>query len=185
MIKDLDHTAWKPFGGQMELQHLGAFGTNTAIMHTNRPSLSSGPKQELETSCFIETKTYQLSTHFKLYDENMAPYACNIDAVWGADDYCIVMALEYDIGTTTQILNFVSDVTAPWRADEFNFFHKIFTANAELAVADKIDLHVKGPRAGVSILMDEVKLHEYVEPELSCTQLVRNPSAAVSRMSEI
>merc|ERR1712194_765237 len=45
------------------------------------------------------------------------------------------------------------------------------------SIADEVILHVKGPRAGITILMDEVKLRKYVDAESSCTQLVKNPNA--------
>ena len=148
-------------------------------MHSNRPSVTSGPRQNLETSCLIDTKQYQLTTHFKLLDENMFPFQCDYKAQWASPDYCIVIALEYTTGNSTNVKNFVSDVDASWEAEEWNFFHKIFTVDADLSIADHVVLHVKGPRAGVSILMDQVNLHEYRPPNYSCNQLVKNSKAQV------
>ena len=177
----MDFSAWKAYGGgKTQIYPMGAFGSEYSILHSQRTHMGSGLRQDLATHCLVEGKMYQLTTHFKLYDENMAPFSCSKAAQWGAEDYCVLLALEYKIGTTTNVINLHSNVHAPWVADEFNFYHKIFHAEAELAIADQVILQVKGPRPGVSVLMDEVKLHEYTLPEPSCTQLVRNPSASVS-----
>lgn len=172
-----DHPAWTLLGGEIDTYYPGVFLTNTAIMHKNRPTYYSGLRQPLDTSCFVETKEYQLSTFFKLFDENMFPYQCDLNADWGSPDFCIVVAIEFYIGEEMHVINLLSDTTSDWVSDEWYFFHKIFTASADLSIADSAKILIKGPRSGVSILMDEVHLHEYHEPPGSCTQLVKNSVA--------
>jgi len=148
-------------------------------MHKNRPNYISSVKQTLDASCFTETKEYQLTTFFKLFDENMLPYQCDLDAEWGTSEFCVVVAIEFFIGQELHVINLLSDTSAAWVDEDWYFFHKIFTASADLSIADSASILIKGPRSGVSVLMDEVHLHEYYEPVTYCSQLVKNSNALV------
>lgn len=180
-------------GGSIVINNVGPEGATKSFMHLDRPNRNCGPGQKIVDKNFFQLyKKFQLKAKIKLINQHGFPYACNNNPTTSACDCaCPELSFVYSSNGVEQYLSIPNSITAPWIAEEFNEYHAIFEVNEAFVNADESSFFFKGPRAGVSIIFDDVSIKEVygmmsatVSPETlipdSCASLVTSGDADVS-----
>jgi len=146
------------FSGNLKIAEGGANGSEHAFVHDGRTSYTSGPKQNIDAECLVEGAEYSFKAKVKLEDENGKPFFCNKEAEWKSGFHCIILSIKVSGASETKILNLANENPSLWRETEFNDFYAVFTATKELLAGIDMFFMLRGPRAGVSIIFDEVSI---------------------------
>jgi hypothetical protein len=121
---------------------------------------------------------YEFIAYFKLIDElnGNAPFHCNKNAPWGADDFCPLFAITLvdANGQHGNARNYFNLDPSAWNATGFNRYSALFPVDEELATAQEAWILIKGPRAGIAVLMDNIEIRIYEPPEQNCDAIISN-----------
>ena len=164
-------------GGSIEINNNGPKDSTKSFIHADRPNKNSGPGQEnIDVSCFKLFKRYEIKAKIKLVDENGFPYACNkIPSSSACDTSCPLFKFVHLSNSEEKSLPIPNSITDPWIAEEFNEYHAIFEVTQTFLDSVAPGFFFKGPRAGVSIIFDDVSLTKY-EGDLEVTEIVQTDS---------
>ena len=136
-----------------------------------------GPKHGLPTECFIQGLRYQLDAKIKLLDENNLPFQCDKEHAWTEEYACPLLTFQLEMGHDNEGVIGVDDMkwlyygnVAPgvWNANQWNNFKAYIDANDDIASAMGGYLYIERPRAGVTMIVDEITVSR------DCTTLVVN-----------
>lgn len=148
---------------------------NTAIEHYNRESKSSAIKVHLHPPCMVEGTHYVFKGVFKLYNEDGTPYWCNKESQFGANDFCVFASLYINDDTgTTHPVHMPNKSPEPWNTTDWNIYRADFIIDIDLAKAQAVKLLIRGPKAGISVVADDLRIEKYVPPLSDCSNLIKN-----------
>lgn len=145
-------------GGYIEVVADGDGDSEFSFGHYKRNFFYSGPKQVLEKECLVEGKEFEVNARFKLLNLLGDPIACDKNAPWRDDDYCVLMTFEMALSNGVKRVHVGNNYGAPWVAEEFNSFRARITITKNMVDSKSIFLYFQGPRAGVTILFDNISM---------------------------
>ena len=152
--------------------------------HFGRTSNGGGPGHMLDLGCLVLGRQYKFTAKFKLLDEdnNNEPYHCRKDVAWGDPLFCPMVAITMidSNGVPANAQNYHNEDPTTIIAEEFNNYSAIFTVTEEMATAIEAHILIKGPRAGVATLFDDVEINLYEPPEYGCDEMVPDGDFEVS-----
>jgi len=159
-------TGWISFGGgEIDIIDGGHGSHVTSFVHYNRTDFKSGPGQILDSKCLSEGIRYEINAKFKLRDSSTGNFvSCNKEVGWSHEEYCLLMTVSMRLPgevseTRVHIGNKFGGI---WLQDEFNSFRNTVTINENMARAEEIYIHFRGPRADVDIIFDEVSMKRLI-----------------------
>ena len=140
-------------------------GKTKSYQHKGRNHVSSGPGQDLDTSCLVAGKQYILTAQVKIDDEQYGAYTCDKFASWKDPDFCPMFTIYVnETEGKTARLNLGNDypIFENWQENEFNPYYAIFTVDDRLAATDYAYLYLRGPRPDAALYFTDVSIKEYV-----------------------
>ena len=158
--------------GNITIIEGGANSSMYSIMASGRLSLNDGPMSQISHMCMYEGLVYEFSAYLKLHDQNGQPFLCDKTVPFGDPLSCPVLAIEMTTRAEFVVVHPESSIEDPWVADEWNEFRTIFVVSNDLANAEIAHFKFKGPAAGISILIDDMKTELYRPGVVNCNQLV-------------
>ena len=163
----------------MKEHEVGYDEKNGAIAHYERTSSASSLVHRINPDCLIEGKHYVFRAQFKLVDEDDNPYMCDKDS---DDDPCMIASLYIEHPQGKEALHLPNKSPHEWDESDWNVYRADFIINLDLAEADIIELKIRGPKSGISIIMDNASIQRYVKPEVNCQQqFIRNGDLEVGQ----
>lgn len=172
-----DGIGWEAYGTANILEN--SEGRSEDLVIAQRTHHSHGARQVLDISCLVREQRYKIEAQLELLDEEGNSFVCELNLNWGNPKYCPLFSIQLikTGGVSWKYLQNESPYS--WSDDGYNLYENIFTADVDLATAEKAYLYIYGPKAGVSIAMKNVKLEPYVAPENDCSEFVKNGNAEV------
>jgi len=152
--------------------------------HFGRITSGGGPSHLIDLGCLVLGRQYEFTAKFKLLDENnnMAPYHCRNDVAWGDPLLCPIFAITMidSAGNPVNAQNYLNIDPSTIIAENFNNYRAIFTVDAAMATATEARVLIKGPRAGIATLMDDIAINLYEPPEYDCDTMIPSGDFEVS-----
>ena len=172
-------------GGSISIYPEGADGSMNSYGHFGRTSNTGGPSHILDLGCLVVGRQYEFTAKFKLLDEdnNNEPYHCvKTNTPWGDPLSCPLFSISMidSNGVPVNAQNYQNEDPSTIVADEFNNYSAIFTVTEEMATAIEARIILKGLRAGVATLFDEVEIKLYEPPEYDCDEMISDGDFEVS-----
>lgn len=161
-------------GGQVSVAPGGADLTQYSFEHNGRNSFIMGPMHELAANCFIAGMRYIFDAKVMLLDENRNYFECDKNNKWVDDKACPLLTFEVQTkeegGDTNNKMwyYFRNEDRSDWVGEAWNKFHVLFDATDDFTNAVDGKLYIERPRAGLSIMFDEVTLSR------DCVTLIHN-----------
>lgn len=171
-------------GGELSVRSCDVNGGRFCLQTSARTSRYMGPMQEITFECWKEGRTFAVEWKAKLLDESFNPYPCDVSA--GPHSECPIFTVRYKTATGEYKWKYIDNLDfEPWDKNNFNDFHGLFKVDAEMAGATEAHWYIERPPAGITILVDEVKILEFIleadadykEMSQSCKRLVMNGNA--------
>ena len=154
--------------------------SHKAISHYSRISPQSSLTHRLNSACLIEGQHYVFRAQFKLLDEDGNPYECDNSNDPANPDPCVIASIYIDLPHGMTPIHLPNKSPAPWNATGWNVYRSDFLTNVDLALAEVTELKIRGPKAGITVLMDNASIQAYVAPSVDCaTQFVKNGNLEV------
>ena len=153
-------------GGIITIHSEGPPDQTKSFKHVGRSTFNSGPGQVLDLPCLELGKIYEVKAKIKLYDQNGFPFRCSGNFL--RDDLSCPLFTIYAKQPTGEY-SFMSKWNdmkeGTWYSDYFNEFHAYFQVDMDLMGATEAFWYFRGPRADISIALDDVsiKLFEHQE----------------------
>lgn len=170
-----DTSGWSSrLGGQINIRSEGADATAYSFEHSGRTSFIMGPKAVLNNKCFAWGFKYTFDAKIKLLDEDGNPWACDKTHTWIDDESCPILTFQLTNGVGANSSSweyYGNEDLRPWVADDWNSFHTNFIATKDIADAMEAYLYLERPRAGITIVFDEVVLSRV------CSKVIINTDA--------
>lgn len=164
---------WTTSGGTVQRFEDGNNGT-TAVAHYGRTEYTNSLHHKIDPSCLVEGTHYVLKAHIKLFDESMQPYRCNRLASYGDDDYCALVSLYVVLPNGITPIHIPNGSPTDWNATEWNVYRADFVVDVNLAQAKSAQIMLRGPKAGVTLVVDDLSIEKYVPPVRGCDELLAN-----------
>ena len=170
-------------GGMVMMHNEGPINQTKSFKHINRATFNSGPGQVLDLPCLKPGKLYEVKAKIKLMDHNGFPFKCRGNYV--NDDFTCPL---FTIGVKqpTGVFKFVSkwnDIReVPWYADHFNEFHAIFQVDPVIHEGVNAHWYFRGPRADITIALDDVSIKLYEHQPLDSDDPVVKPPGCQSKL---
>ena len=172
---------WNTYSGGHVGVYEEGFNSTTSIQHFDRTSSQSSLVHYLNPECLIEGQHYVFRAQFKLLDEDGNPYECDKSNFLANPEPCIIASLYVELPHGIAPLHIPNKSPTPWKATEWNVYRSDFMINFDFAEADLAELKIRGPKAGITVLMDNASIQTYVKPEIDChSNFVKNGDAEVS-----
>lgn len=157
--EDGDVTGWKSNGGgYVTTVEGGDAGSFKAFTYLGRQNFYDGPKQTIPMECMNVGDTFEVSARFKFLDVFSNPFACDKNAPWKDDNFCLVMTVECNTSGNIKRDLIWNNYGGEWIADEFNSFRGVLTVTNEMANSDGCFLFFQGPRGGINFNFDNVSV---------------------------
>jgi len=164
-----DTRGWKPrMGGKISIHPGGADLTQYSFEHNGRNSFIMGPMHELATGCFIGGMRYIFDAKIMLLDENRQPFKCDKNEKWVDREACPLLTFEIETEEDKKWHYFRNEDTSDWVGETWNRFHVLFDATEDFTNSVDGRLYIERPKAGLSIMFDEVTLSR------DCVTLIHN-----------
>ena len=133
-----------------------------------------GPKHALKTQCFMEGLRYTFDAKMKLLDENDELFECDKTHTWVDGEACPLLTFQLEDSSGQKSWNYYgNDVPDPWDKNIWNPFHTYFIVTSEIATASNAYFYIERPRAGLSLILDQVVISR------DCTTLISSSDAEV------
>jgi len=165
-------------GGYIGIHPEGADGSTKSFGHFDRTFHGGGPGHLVDFGCLVIGRQYEFLAEFKLLDElnNNNPVDCRTDVAWGDPEHCPLLSINLinQEGDQMEGINFPNNIPLTWNATTFNQYSSIITVTEEMANAKSAHILIKGPRAGILTLFDNVFIKLYEPPETDCDHLAPN-----------
>lgn len=123
---------------------------------------SLGPSQTVDVSCFESGKQYKLTAKLKIIDAFGRKIGCNKHAEYFDTEYCPLFTIYASTPFGNAQFNLGNSDISEWLKGEWNTYNAVFTVDNRLASATSAELRIRGPRPGVDIYFDDVKVEEYL-----------------------
>ena len=115
----------------------------------------------MELPCLELGKIYEVKAKIKLYDQNGFPLRC-IGNIWRDDLSCPIFTIYAKLPSGDwKYISKWNDMQQGWYADYFNEFHALFQVDTDLLGATEAYWYFRGPRADISIAVDDVSIRLY------------------------
>ena len=151
--------------GTLSIHNVGADGSSSSILHSDRDSLNKGPGQFLDTNCFVAGEYYEINAKIMILDEDGNFTTCDKTAGWNDEDFCPLFSIwgrdEKEHGWGDFWLDVPNNDTSDWVEGEFNTYTAIFKLNDEIMTAIEASFMFRGLRIGAQILVDSVSFTPY------------------------
>jgi len=147
-------------GGEIAIVPGGYELNPQAFAYIGRESIHSGPGQMLDTKCITKGLMYDFNAKFRLRDDQDEFIACDKNAEWKHQDYCLLMTLIMQMpGDEGEIRkHYVSEYGGPWVKTQFNPFKVSILVNEEMERAKEILLVFRGPSPDIDIIFDSISM---------------------------
>jgi len=151
------------------------------VAHFNRTATSSSITHRINPICLVEGKHYILRAQMKLVDNDDNPYACD-SSLYSDDneDPCPIASIYVDLPTGIEPIHMPNKSPHEWNATGWNVYRSDFIINLDLASAQLTEVKFRGPKAGITVILDSVSIVEHTPPTVDCSgDLVMNGNLPV------